>query len=105
MSDLPRYGVTRTARLAGLPAGYAGRTAVGTGRRLGGRPAELVNQEIQQRTAVQVFRVLGDLKGGAMKLGQALSVFEAALPAEIAGPYRATLPGRPGPRAQLGQNR
>jgi predicted unusual protein kinase regulating ubiquinone biosynthesis (AarF/ABC1/UbiB family)/HSP20 family molecular chaperone IbpA len=91
MSDLPRYGFTRGARLARLPAGYAGRTALGTGKRLGGRPAELVNQEIQRRTAEQVFRVLGDLKGGAMKLGQALSVFEAALPAEIAEPYRATL--------------
>ena len=91
MSDLPRHAVTRTARLAGLPVGYAGRTALGTGKRLGGRPAELVTQEIQQRTADQVFRVLGDLKGGAMKLGQALSVFEAALPPEIAEPYRATL--------------
>ena len=91
MSDLPRYAVTRSARLARLPVGFAGRTALGTGKRLGGRPAELVNQEIQQRTADQVFRVLGDLKGGAMKLGQALSVFEAALPPEIAAPYRATL--------------
>ena len=91
MSDLPRHGVTRTARLARLPVGYAGRTALGTGKRLGGRPAELVTQEIQQRTADQVFRVLGELKGGAMKLGQALSIFEAALPPEIAEPYRATL--------------
>ena len=91
MSDLPRYAVTRTARLARLPIGFAGRTALGTGKRLGGRPAELVTQEIQQRTADQVFRVLGELKGGAMKLGQALSVFEAALPPEIAEPYRATL--------------
>ena len=91
MSDLPRYAVTRTARLARLPVGFAGRTALGTGKRLGGRPAELVTQEIQQRTADQVFRVLGELKGGAMKLGQALSVFEAALPPEIAEPYRATL--------------
>ena len=91
MSDLPRHGVTRTARLARLPVGFAGRTALGTGKRLGGRPAELVTQEIQQRTADQVFRVLGELKGGAMKLGQALSIFEAALPPEIAEPYRATL--------------
>jgi len=91
MSDLPRHAVTRSARLARLPVGYAGRTALGSGKRLGGRPAELVNREIQQRTAAQVFRVLGGLKGGAMKLGQALSVFEAALPPEIAGPYRATL--------------
>ncbi len=91
MSDLPRYAVTRTARLARLPVGFAGRTALGTGKRLGGRPAELVTQEIQQRTADQVFRVLGELKGGAMKLGQALSIFEAALPPEIAEPYRAAL--------------
>jgi predicted unusual protein kinase regulating ubiquinone biosynthesis (AarF/ABC1/UbiB family)/HSP20 family molecular chaperone IbpA len=91
MSDLPRLAVTRTARLAKLPVGFAGRTALGTGRRLGGRPAELVAQEIQQRTAEQVFRVLGELKGGAMKLGQALSIFEAAMPPEVAGPYRATL--------------
>ena len=91
MSDLPRHAFTRSARLARLPAGYAGRTALGTGKRLGGRPADLVNLEIQERTAAQVFRVLGELKGGAMKLGQALSVFEAALPPEIAGPYRATL--------------
>ena len=91
MGDLPRHAFTRTARLARLPAGFAGRTALGTGKRLGGRPAELVNLEIQERTAAQVFRVLGELKGGAMKLGQALSIFEAALPPEIAEPYRATL--------------
>ena len=89
--DIPRGTVGRTARLAGLPLGYAGRTALGIGKRLGGRSAEIVAQEIQQRTADQVFRVLGELKGGAMKLGQALSIFEAALPPEIAGPYRATL--------------
>jgi predicted unusual protein kinase regulating ubiquinone biosynthesis (AarF/ABC1/UbiB family) len=64
---------------------------LGFGKRIGGRPAEIVAAEIQQRTAEQIFRVLGELKGGAMKLGQALSVFEAALPPEIAGPYRATL--------------
>src|SRR5277367_860337 len=91
MSDLPHRAVTRTAKLASLPVGMAGRTALGLGKRLGGRPAEIVAQELQQRTAEQIFRVLGELKGGAMKLGQALSIFEAALPPEIAGPYRATL--------------
>ena len=90
-SDVPRNSVSRTAKLAGLPIGLAGRTAVGIGKRLGGRSAEIVAQEIQQRTADQVFRVLGELKGGAMKLGQALSIFEAALPPELAEPYRATL--------------
>jgi predicted unusual protein kinase regulating ubiquinone biosynthesis (AarF/ABC1/UbiB family)/HSP20 family molecular chaperone IbpA len=91
MNDLSRRSVTRTARLAALPTGLAGRTALGTGKRLRGRPRELVAQEIHERTAEQVFRVLGELKGGAMKLGQALSVFEAALPPEISGPYRDTL--------------
>jgi predicted unusual protein kinase regulating ubiquinone biosynthesis (AarF/ABC1/UbiB family) len=91
MSDMPRRAVTRTVKLAALPAGLAGRTVLGIGKRVGGRPAELVAQEIQQRTADQIFRVLGELKGGAMKVGQALSIFEAALPPELAGPYRATL--------------
>src|SRR6266581_6697872 len=91
MTDLPRRAVTRTVKLAALPAGLAGRTMRGLGKRVGGRPAEIVAQEIQQRTAEQIFRVLGELKGGALKLGQALSIFEAALPPELAGPYRATL--------------
>ena len=91
MNDLPRRAVTRTAKLAGLPLGYAGRATLGLGRRLGGRPAELVAAEVQARTAEQLFRVLGELKGGAMKFGQAMSVFEAALPEHLAGPYRETL--------------
>src|SRR5271166_2774605 len=91
MNDLPRLAVTRTVKLATLPAGLAGRTVLGLGKRFGGRPAEIVAQEIQQRTAEQIFRVLGELKGGAMKLGQALSIFEAALPLELAEPYRAML--------------
>ena len=91
VNDLPRRAITRTAKLATLPVGLAGRTALGLGKRIGGRPAELVAAEIQHRTADQIFRVLGELKGGAMKFGQALSIFEAALPPEIAGPYRATL--------------
>jgi predicted unusual protein kinase regulating ubiquinone biosynthesis (AarF/ABC1/UbiB family) len=50
-----------------------------------------VAAELQARTAEQLFSVLGQLKGGAMKFGQALSVFEAALPEELAAPYRAAL--------------
>src|ERR671912_1368497 len=91
MADLPRTAAARTARLAALPLGYAGRTALGFGKRLGGAPAEAVLTDIQQRTAEQLFRTLGELKGGAMKFGQALSVLEAALPEEVAGPYREQL--------------
>jgi predicted unusual protein kinase regulating ubiquinone biosynthesis (AarF/ABC1/UbiB family) len=91
VSDLPIRAVTRTAKLASLPLGFAGRTALGVGKKTFGRPAEIVAAEIQQRTAEQLFKVLGELKGGAMKVGQMLSIFEAALPPEIAGPYRAML--------------
>jgi predicted unusual protein kinase regulating ubiquinone biosynthesis (AarF/ABC1/UbiB family) len=91
VSDIPRWAIARGAKLATLPLGVAGRATVGLGKRIGGRPAELVATELQARTAEQLFRVLGELKGGAMKFGQALSVFEAALPEDLAGPYRAAL--------------
>ncbi|KOV09568.1 ABC transporter ATP-binding protein [Streptomyces sp. XY431] len=91
VSDLPRKAMTRTARLAALPLGIAGRATLGLGKRIGGRSAEVVTAELQQATADQLFKVLGELKGGAMKFGQVLSVFEAALPEEVAGPYRAAL--------------
>ena len=91
VSDIPRRAVTRSAKLASLPLGVAGRATLGLGKRIGGKPAEMVALELQQRTAEQLFQVLGQLKGGAMKFGQALSVFEAALPEEIAAPYRAAL--------------
>lgn len=91
VSDLPRRAAIRSIKLATLPLAYAGRTTIGFGKRLGGQSAELVAAELQQRTAEQVFRVLGELKGGAMKFGQALSIFEAALPESLVQPYRATL--------------
>lgn len=91
VTELPRKAVVRSAKLATVPLGFAGRTALGLGKRLGGRPAELVAAELQTRTAEQLFQVLGELKGGAMKFGQALSIFEAAFPEEMAGPYRAML--------------
>ncbi|RNL61030.1 AarF/ABC1/UbiB kinase family protein [Nocardioides marmoriginsengisoli] len=91
MTDLPRKAVARTARLAALPLGYAGRSAIGLGKRIGGAPAEVVMTELQQRTAEQLFKTLGELKGGAMKFGQAMSIFEAALPEELAAPYREQL--------------
>src|SRR5215216_6674308 len=90
-SSLARSAFRRGAKLASLPLGFAGRATLGIGKRLGGAPAEEVSEQLQQRAAEQLFRVLGELKGGAMKFGQALSVFESALPEEVAGPYRAAL--------------
>ena len=91
MTDIPRRAASRTARLAALPLGFAGRTALGLGKRAVGIATDVISADIQQRTAEQLFSVLGQLKGGAMKFGQALSVFEAALPEEMAGPYRQAL--------------
>src|SRR5215207_3558017 len=83
---LARSALRRGARLASLPLGLAGRATVGLGKRLGGAPAEEVSEQLQQRTAEQLFRVLGELKGGAMKFGQALSLFESVLPQDAAPP-------------------
>ena len=95
MSDdrpvMPRGSMSRTARLASLPLGAAGRATLGLGKRLSGQSADAVSAELQARTAEQLFAVLGQLKGGAMKLGQTLSVFEAAVPDEMAAPYREAL--------------
>ncbi|WP_051111654.1 ABC1 kinase family protein [Sciscionella marina] len=81
----------RTARLASLPFGVASRVVGGFGRRIAGGNAEQINAEISAKTAEQLFTVLGQLKGGAMKVGQLLSVFEAAVPEDMAAPYREAL--------------
>ncbi|MBV9140032.1 MAG: AarF/ABC1/UbiB kinase family protein [Pseudonocardiales bacterium] len=91
VTDIPRRATQRTARLASLPLGVAGRVAAAWGKRLTGHNAHEVNAELNARTAEQLFAVLGELKGGAMKLGQALSVFEAAIPDQLAAPYREAL--------------
>ena len=89
--SIPRSSFRRGARLASLPFGFAGQRALGWGRRITGSSSATVNEEVLERTAEQMFRVLGELKGGAMKVGQALSLFESALPDELAAPYREKL--------------
>ncbi|MFF0148951.1 putative unusual protein kinase regulating ubiquinone biosynthesis (AarF/ABC1/UbiB family) [Amycolatopsis sulphurea] len=90
-SALPRRGAARTAKLASLPLGIASRAVGGWGKRLTGQNAEQVNAVLSAKAAEQLFEVLGTLKGGAMKFGQALSVFEAAVPDDLAKPYREAL--------------
>jgi predicted unusual protein kinase regulating ubiquinone biosynthesis (AarF/ABC1/UbiB family) len=91
VSEIPQGSLSRSAKLAGLPISAAGRITLGLGQRLLGKDKEEVSAAVQAKTAEQLFQVLGTLKGGAMKLGQALSVFEAALPDESAAPYREAL--------------
>ncbi|NDE36599.1 MAG: AarF/ABC1/UbiB kinase family protein, partial [Actinobacteria bacterium] len=89
--QLPQGTSKRSAKMASIPLSLAGRGAIGFGRQLIGQSPEFAFADLQEKTAEQIFKVLGELKGGAMKFGQALSVFEAALPEEIAKPYRETL--------------
>lgn len=88
---VPGSALRRSSRLLSLPLGAAGRSARGLGRRLGGQPAEQVGAQLRAESAEQLFRVLGELKGGAMKFGQILSLFEVMLPEDVAGPYRVQL--------------
>jgi predicted unusual protein kinase regulating ubiquinone biosynthesis (AarF/ABC1/UbiB family) len=91
VADIKRGGAARNAKLAGLSVGIAGRTALGFGKRLAGKSQDDVNAELMEKAAHQLFTVLGELKGGAMKVGQALSVMEAAIPEEFGEPYREAL--------------
>ena len=91
VTEIPKKTSARSAKLASIPLSVAGRGALGIGRQLIGQSPEYAFADLQEKAAEQVFKVLGELKGGAMKFGQALSVFEAALPEEIAKPYRETL--------------
>lgn len=91
MADIKRGRAARNAKLASLPVGFAGRAALGFGKRLTGSSRDEVNAELMEKAANQLFTVLGELKGGAMKVGQALSVMEAAVPEQFGEPYREAL--------------
>jgi predicted unusual protein kinase regulating ubiquinone biosynthesis (AarF/ABC1/UbiB family) len=83
---LPTSALRRGSRLAVLPLRHAARSAVAAGRF-----SRAATDQVAARTAEQVFATLGELKGGAAKLGQAMSVFEAAMPEEVSAPYRSAL--------------
>ncbi len=91
VSEIVRRPMSRNAKLAKIPLGVAGRAAVGFGRKLAGGDRKEINTEMNQKAAEQLFAVLGELKGGAMKFGQALSVMEAAVPEEFGEHYREAL--------------
>jgi predicted unusual protein kinase regulating ubiquinone biosynthesis (AarF/ABC1/UbiB family) len=88
---IPRGEMARSARIAALPLAFTGRAVAGWGRRLAGADAAMVSAAAAERNAEQLFAVLGQLKGGAMKVGQALSVYDAMIPAQIAEPYHRAL--------------
>lgn len=92
MAGKRRTGLARSAKLARLPMSIMARRVTATGRAMmtGASRGEL-DEELIDKAADQVFAVLGELKGGAMKLGQALSVAEASIPPRFADRYREAL--------------
>ncbi|MFW0789591.1 ABC1 kinase family protein [Gordonia sp. CPCC 205333] len=81
----------RTAKLATLPVSYAGRRVAGVGKVAFGRSRAEVAREIEQRTAQHLFEVLGELKGGAIKVAQLLAAVYPALFDDLGADYRDAL--------------
>jgi predicted unusual protein kinase regulating ubiquinone biosynthesis (AarF/ABC1/UbiB family) len=90
--SIPVGSVARSLRLASLPA-YSGVLGVeGAVRRavLHQDPAT-VNQDLRHRSTERTRRVLGELKGGALKTGQLLSTVEMLFPPDPEGSWREAL--------------
>ncbi len=83
----------RSARLMSLPAGAAALAVEGVARRLLGQDREQVSARLRQRNAARTRRVLGELKGGALKAGQLLSTVEALFPQDPESIWREALSG------------
>ena len=64
---VPTGALWRTSRLAMLSVRHAARTAAAASRL-----SRAATDQVAARTAEQVFATLGELKGGAAKLGQAM---------------------------------
>ena len=83
----------RSAQLLSLPAGAAALSVEGVARRLAGQDRERVASDLRRRNAARTQRVLGGLKGGALKAGQLLSTVEALFPQDPESTWRDTLVG------------
>ena len=56
--DIKRGRAARNAKLASIPVGFAGRAALGFGKRLTGKSRDEVNAELMEKAANQLFTVL-----------------------------------------------
>jgi len=83
--------VVRTLKLASLPLGAAALGVEGLVRRGLGQPRDEVTRRQRQRSVARTRRVLGELKGGALKAGQLLSTVEALFPADPEQSWREAL--------------
>lgn len=75
----------------GLPAGAVADTVQGLVRRAAGQDPEQVRREQREAAAQRTRRILGDMKGGALKAGQLLSTVEMLFPSDPEQTWRETL--------------
>lgn len=85
------HRVGRTLRLLALPIGTAALAVEGLARRGVGQDPDRVRLELRRRNAARTRRVLGDLKGGALKAGQLLATLDALFPADHDDTWQQTL--------------
>ncbi|WP_264159854.1 ABC1 kinase family protein [Actinomadura montaniterrae] len=83
--------LSRMARLSAVPLGAARRLAWAGGLRAFGRLTDESALGLHERTADQLVEVLGGLRGGVLKFGQVLSVYEAVMPPKVSAVYRGRL--------------
>ena len=85
------HRVGRALRLLGLPIGTATLAVEGLVRRGVGQDPDRVRLDLRRRNAARTRRVLGDLKGGALKAGQLLATLDALFPADPDATWQRTL--------------
>ena len=83
--------VVRTLRIVSLPLAAVALGVQGFVLRGLGRDRAEVTRRQRQRTVARTRRVLGELKGGALKAGQLLSTVEALFPADPEQSWREAL--------------
>lgn len=86
----------RAARLAELPVGAAAGAVAGRLQVLAGADPEVVRRRLRAAGAARTRRVLGGLKGGALKAGQLLATVEAVFPADPEDTWATALHGLTG---------
>lgn len=91
MADGPVHRIGRTVRLLSLPLGSVALSIEGVVRRWAGQDHDQVRRDLRDRNAARTRRLLGDLKGGALKAGQLLATLDALFPVDGDETWQRTL--------------
>lgn len=98
-----RFGrLRRLPRLASLPLGTMALAVEGAVRRAAGQDPERVRRQLRRRNAARTRRVLGELKGGALKAGQLLATLDALFPVDPGDTWQRALSDVPDDNPAVG---